>query len=96
MPTNSEAAKIVRSTHERFDGNGYPDRLAGEDIPLASRVIAVCDAYDAMTSNRPYRTAMSPEGAVSELRRNAGTQFDPRVVAAFISVLAERKSATIA
>jgi diguanylate cyclase (GGDEF)-like protein/PAS domain S-box-containing protein len=89
-PALSQAAKIVRSTHERFDGQGYPDGLAGAEIPLASRIIAVCDAYDAMTSNRPYRTAMSSEVAVSELRRNAGTQFDRRVVEAFLAGLAER------
>ena len=82
------AAKIVRSTHERYDGNGYPDQLSGEEIPLASRIIAVCDSFDAMTSDRPYRTAMSPEGALSELRRGAGTQFDPTVVEAFIATMA--------
>jgi two-component system, cell cycle response regulator len=95
-PALTQAAKIVRSTHERMDGKGYPDCLSGETIPLASRVIAVCDAYDAMISPRPYRAAMSPEGAISELRRNSGTQFDPPVVDAFIAVLAERKSTTIA
>jgi HD-GYP domain-containing protein (c-di-GMP phosphodiesterase class II) len=79
-----------------MDGKGYPDRLAGAEIPRGSRVIAVCDAYDAMISNRPYRTAMSQEGALEELRRNSGTQFDPVVVDAFISVLAEPKRTTIA
>jgi diguanylate cyclase (GGDEF)-like protein/PAS domain S-box-containing protein len=93
-PALTQAAKIVRSTHERMDGRGYPDRLSGEAVPLASRVIAVCDAYDAMISTRPYRAAMSPEGAISELRRNSGTQFDARVVDAFIAVLAERKSSS--
>ncbi|HEU0025098.1 MAG TPA: HD domain-containing phosphohydrolase [Thermoleophilaceae bacterium] len=87
-PALTQASRLVRSTHERFDGNGYPDGLAGEDIPLGSRVIAVCDAYDAMISDRPYRSAMSPEGAQSELRRGAGTQFDPHVVKAFLAVLA--------
>jgi diguanylate cyclase (GGDEF)-like protein/PAS domain S-box-containing protein len=89
-PALAQAAKLVRSTHERFDGKGYPDGLAGTDIPLGARIIAVCDAYDAMTTDRPYRTAMSPEVAISELRRNAGTQFDPRVVDAFLTGLAER------
>jgi diguanylate cyclase (GGDEF)-like protein/PAS domain S-box-containing protein len=84
-PALAHAAKVIRSTHERFDGTGYPDALGGAAIPLASRIIAVCDAYDAMTSNRPYRTAMSVEGALSELRRNAGGQFDPDVVEAFIA-----------
>ncbi len=90
-PALTKAAKIVRSTHERYDGGGYPDGLAGEDIPLASRVIAVCDAYDAMTANRPYRPEMSSEGALSELRRNSGTQFDPGVVSAFAAVLARER-----
>ncbi len=89
-PALSQAAKLVRSTHERFDGDGYPDRLAGNDIPLGARVIAVCDAYDAMTTDRPYRTAMSTEVAIAELQRTAGTQFDPKVVDAFLAGLAER------
>ena len=88
-PALVHAAKLVRSTHERFDGRGYVDSLGGEEIPLGSRIIAVCDAYDAMTSDRPYRSAMSPEGAHSELRRCAGTQFDPAVVDAFYAVIAE-------
>jgi diguanylate cyclase (GGDEF)-like protein len=90
-PSLSRAAELVRSSHERFDGTGYPDGLAGEEIPLAARVIAVCDAYDAMTTSRPYRpTPMSPEGARAELRRSAGTHFDPAVVVAFDAALAER------
>ena len=95
-PALAKAAKIVRSTHERFDGGGYPDGLAGEDIPLGSRVIAVCDAYDAMTASRPYRPEMSPEGALSELRRNSGTQFDPGVVTAFEAVLARERTGSTA
>ncbi len=91
-PALSQAAKLVRSTHERFDGGGYPDGLAGEEIPLAARVIAVCDAYDAMTTNRPYRPARSPAQALAELQAHAGTQFDPAVVAAFVQVLAARTS----
>jgi diguanylate cyclase (GGDEF)-like protein/PAS domain S-box-containing protein len=89
-PALATAAKIVRSTHERWAGGGYPDGLAGADIPLGARIIAVCDAYDAMTSNRPYRTAMSPEGAVAELKRYSGTQFDPKVVKAFLTGLDAR------
>jgi two-component system, cell cycle response regulator len=80
-------ARIVRSTHERFDGTGYPDGLAGEAIPLGSRIVAVCDAYEAMTSERPYRRPMSHEAAVAELRREAGGQFDPTVVEAFVAEL---------
>jgi HD-GYP domain-containing protein (c-di-GMP phosphodiesterase class II) len=87
-PALSGAAKLVRWSHERFDGQGYPDGLAGEQIPLPARIIAVCDAYDAMTSERPYRLAMSAEVALAELRRCAGTQFDPAVVAALCHVAA--------
>jgi HD-GYP domain-containing protein (c-di-GMP phosphodiesterase class II) len=79
----------VRHHHEWFDGSGYPDRLAGEDIPLISRILLVTDAYDAMTSDRPYRAAISEEEAIEELRRCAGTQFDPRVVEAFLRVLGQ-------
>src|SRR5581483_5702462 len=78
-----DVAPIVRSSHERWDGGGYPDGLAGEAIPLGARIVAVCDAYDAMTTTRPYRKAMSEADAVTELRRCAGHQFDPHVVAAF-------------
>ncbi|HKQ19101.1 MAG TPA: HD domain-containing phosphohydrolase [Candidatus Eisenbacteria bacterium] len=73
----------VRSHHEHFDGSGYPDGLTGETIPIEARVMAVADAFDAMTSNRPYRPAMPEDEARQELRRHAGTHFDPRVVAAF-------------
>jgi len=69
--------------HERYDGQGYPEQLSGSEIPLAGRIMAVADAFDAMTSDRPYRRAMSPEAAIPELERGAGTQFDPEVVAAF-------------
>jgi diguanylate cyclase (GGDEF)-like protein len=87
-PALAPVAPLIRSSHEHFDGSGYPDGLAGEQIPLASRIVAVCDAFDAMTSARPYRTAMSAEGALDELRRCAGGQFDPIVVAAFERVRA--------
>ena len=86
-PALAEAAKIVRASHERHDGNGYPDGLAGDEIPLAARIIAVCDSFDAMTSDRPYRTAMSREGALSELHNCSGTQFDPKVIAAFVKAI---------
>jgi HD-GYP domain-containing protein (c-di-GMP phosphodiesterase class II) len=78
--------EIVRSCHERWDGYGYPDGLKGAAIPLAARIVFVCDAFSAMTTDRPYRAAMSTDAALSELRSNAGTQFDPRVVAAFAMV----------
>jgi diguanylate cyclase (GGDEF)-like protein len=77
----------VRHHHERFDGSGYPDGLVGEKIPLTSRILLVTDAYDAMTSDRPYRSAMPEEAAIAELRRYAGTQFDPEIVEAFLRVL---------
>jgi HD-GYP domain-containing protein (c-di-GMP phosphodiesterase class II) len=77
------SASIVRHHHERWDGGGYPDGLAGEDIPLGARIIGVADAFDAMTSDRPYRRALSPETALSELRKHSGGQFDPTIVEAF-------------
>jgi two-component system cell cycle response regulator len=85
-------ADIVRSSHERWDGGGYPDRLAGDAIPLGARIVAVCDSYDAMTTDRAYRAAMPAEDALAELARCAGTQFDPRVVAAFRAVVSEAKA----
>ena len=78
---------IVRHEHERWDGRGYPDGLCGEQIPLGARIVLVCDAYHAMTSDRPYRAAMSDADARAELRAGAGTQFDPRVVDSFLAVL---------
>jgi putative nucleotidyltransferase with HDIG domain len=82
-----DEARWVRHHHERFDGAGYPDRLAGEEIPLESRIILVADAFEAMTSDRPYRSAPGQEFAVAELHRHAGTQFDPRIVAALCRAL---------
>jgi HD-GYP domain-containing protein (c-di-GMP phosphodiesterase class II) len=79
--------EVVRSCHERWDGKGYPDGLRGEEIPLAARVVFVCDAYNAMTTTRPYRAALPHEQAIAELVTNAGTQFDPEVVAAMLRVL---------
>ncbi|MBA2644430.1 MAG: hypothetical protein H0U80_03190 [Solirubrobacterales bacterium] len=89
FPPLAPLAGVVRASHERWDGSGYPDGLAGERIPLASRIIFVCAAFDAMTSDRAYRPAMSVELAVAELRRGAGTQFDPQVVNAFERSLAK-------
>lgn len=76
---------IVRSHHERYDGTGYPDRLKKEDIPLLARIFSVADAFDAMTSDRPYRKRMPIEKATEELASNKGTQFDPAVVDTFLS-----------
>ncbi|MET0615413.1 MAG: HD domain-containing phosphohydrolase, partial [Thermoleophilaceae bacterium] len=92
-PALRPVARLVRSSHERWDGGGYPDGLRGDEIPLGSRVVAVCDAFDAMTTERPYREPI-PEGeAIAELRRCAGTQFDPMVVEAFCRVLAREHPA---
>jgi diguanylate cyclase (GGDEF)-like protein len=87
-PALLPVAKLVRASHERFDGSGYPDGLAGETIPLGARIIAVCDAFLSMTSSRPYRPAIPPEDALAELQACAGTQFDPRVVTAFCEEIA--------
>jgi diguanylate cyclase (GGDEF)-like protein len=89
-PVLRTVARIVRAAHEQYDGTGYPDRIAGEQIPLAARIVAVCDAYDAMISDRPYRAAMPRAAAIAELERCAGTQFDPAVVAAAVAVLQTR------
>jgi putative nucleotidyltransferase with HDIG domain len=78
---------IVRSSHERWDGGGYPDGIAGEEIPLGARVVAVCDAFRAMLEPRPYRPALDRETARAELERCSGTQFDPSVVTALLRVL---------
>ena len=91
VPRLSEVRTIVRHDHERWDGNGYPDGLEAEEIPLSSRIVFVVDAYNAMISDRPYREAMPSERAVEELRVNSGTQFDPRIVEAFLGVLADRR-----
>jgi HD-GYP domain-containing protein (c-di-GMP phosphodiesterase class II) len=88
-PALMRAAKLVRWSHERFDGDGYPDRLAGEDIPLGSRIILVADAFDAMTSDRCYRAAGTASAAIVELRKRCWTQFDARVVAALERLQAE-------
>ena len=80
------AARIVRAHHERYDGRGYPDGLKGEQIPLEARIIAVVDAYDAITSERPYQPALAKKKAFDELKKGAGSQFDERVVKAFIAL----------
>ena len=78
---------MLRAEHERWDGRGYPDGLAGEQIPLASRITFVCDAYEAMTSDRPYRAALSPDHAYKEIAAGAGTQFCPSTARALLDVI---------
>jgi HD-GYP domain-containing protein (c-di-GMP phosphodiesterase class II) len=93
VPGLEVVATVVRFHHERWDGRGYPDGLTGACIPLASRVIAVCDAFSAMTCDRPYRQAMDPAEALDELRSGAGTQFDPAVVDAFCEAVSVKAPA---
>jgi HD-GYP domain-containing protein (c-di-GMP phosphodiesterase class II) len=82
-----QVGRVVRSCHERWDGGGYPDGLAGETIPRIARIVCACDAYSAITTSRPYRAARTPAEALEELQRGAGTQFDPQVVDALERVL---------
>ena len=89
-PALAPAARLVRASHEAFDGSGYPDGLAGDEIPLGARIIAVCDAFDAMISDRPYSRAKTTADALAELRRCAGTQFDPAIVPVFEHVITDR------
>lgn len=86
-PSLSHVGQLIRASHERFDGAGYPDGLIGEQIPIGARIIAVCDSFEAIVSDRPYRRGRSAEQALAEIERCTGTQFDPRVVAAFTRVL---------
>ena len=94
VPLFSRVRKIVRHDHEHWDGSGYPDGLQGRQIPLGARIVLVVDAYHAMVTDRPYRSSMSHDEACRELRTCAGTQFDPDVVGAFMTV-AERQPALL-
>jgi HD-GYP domain-containing protein (c-di-GMP phosphodiesterase class II) len=87
--------EVVRSCHERWDGRGYPDGLTGEEIPLSARIVFACDAYNAMTTDRPYRGAMPREAAVEELLANTGTQFDPKIITALTKVVAQGEPARV-
>ncbi|MBL8141183.1 MAG: response regulator [Acidobacteria bacterium] len=91
VPLLQLAEEIARSHHERYDGDGYPDHLAGDDIPLAGRIVAVADAYDAMTHERPYRTALSPDDALAAIDAQRGRQFDPDVSQTFFRLLERRR-----
>jgi HD-GYP domain-containing protein (c-di-GMP phosphodiesterase class II) len=91
-PGLAPVAALVRAGSEHFDGSGFPDGLAGEEIPLGARIIAVAVAYAALTGPRPYRDAVSAEDALKELRRCAGTQFDPRVVEVLAAELSEEQA----
>ena len=86
-PALAPAARLVHSTHERFDGSGYPDGLAGDQIPLGAQIIAVCDAFTAMTFPRPYAPQLTVTQAIAELRNCAGSQFDPGVVDAIANLV---------
>jgi diguanylate cyclase (GGDEF)-like protein/putative nucleotidyltransferase with HDIG domain len=96
IPGQGALARIVRHEHERWDGRGYPDGIAGTEIPMGSRIILACDAYHAMVSDRPYRKAMPHQAAMAELTANAGTQFDPQVVEALIGYLYGRRQSGLA
>jgi len=93
VPSLASIVPIILHHHESYDGKGYPDGLAGEAIPLEARIMAVADTFNAMTSDRPYRKALSLQIAVDELKRCSGTQFDPKVVEAFLKVLERQPKA---
>lgn len=88
----SSSVELIRHHHERFDGTGYPDGLAGEEIPLAARVFSVADSFDAMTSDRPYRDSIGVERALAEIRGGSGTQWDPDVVKVFVQMIEDGPS----
>jgi HD-GYP domain-containing protein (c-di-GMP phosphodiesterase class II) len=93
VPNLQDVSDAVYSHHERWDGNGYPRGLKGEEIRLGGRIMAIVDAYSAMILDRPYRKALTEEQAVAELRKNAGSQFDPALVEPFIRLLESREAA---
>jgi len=96
IPGMAPVARVLRHQHERWDGNGYPDGLAGTEIPVEARIILACDAYHALTSDRPYRAAVSHEDALVELTANAETQFDPGVIEALVAYLYGRRQSGLA
>ena len=86
-PDFASIAELILTHHERWDGKGYPNHLSGEKIPLLARILAVADAYDAMTEDRVYRKALTPKAAMEEIRKNAGTQFDPKIAEMFLEIV---------
>jgi ribonuclease P protein subunit RPR2 len=92
VPFSSRIKLAVRHNHERWDGTGYPDGLAGEEIPIEARILSVADSYEAMTSTRPYRYTLGHAPALDELRRHVRTQFDPHVVDAFVRALEQERA----
>jgi two-component system cell cycle response regulator len=94
-PALLPVAALVRSSHERWDGSGYPDHLRGREIAVGARIIALCDAFTAMTEDRPYRQAMDPRDALEELRANAGSQFDPALAAVLCEELTAESPPTL-
>ena len=94
-PALKPVARLVRTSHERYDGSGYPDGLVGDEIPLGARIVGVCDAFDAMISERPYRDRLTESEAVAELERCSGHQFDPQVVTAFVRVMDRARAGAV-
>ncbi len=92
IPGLARVADLILSHHEHWDGNGYPRGLKGEEIPLQCRILAVADAFDAMTNDRVYRKAMNREEAILEIERNAGTQFDPEITSLFIKIIMDENN----
>ena len=95
-PALAAVGTLIRSSHERWDGAGYPDRLGGDEIPLGARIVFACDSYDSMTTDRPYQSGITAAEARDELLRHAGSQFDPAVVDALLRVLDARAMADAA
>jgi response regulator RpfG family c-di-GMP phosphodiesterase len=94
-PALKPVARLVRTSHERYDGSGYPDGLVGDEIPLGARIVGVCDAFDAMISERPYRDRLTESEAVAELEHCSGHQFDPQVVTAFVRVMDRARAGAV-
>jgi len=90
-PDLTQVADLILKHHEKWDGTGYPLEISGEEIPIECRILAVADAFDAMTNDRPYSKAISPDEALHEIERCTGTQFDPKIVSLFLEVIKEER-----